>query len=370
MIRSNLFHGTKFNAVIKRNEPLAPLTTLGVGGSADYYVELNNIVDVIEIINYSRLNEIQVFILGGGSNIVVADSGWQGLVLRYVNRDFIFHDTKVEASAGLNWDDLVVAAIDRGLGGIECLSGVPGLVGAAPVQNIGCYGQEVSETIEMVEAVNVGDGKVCQFFKSECGLSYRQSRFKKDKQYLITKVFFNLQHSDFGTVRYDEVARTLKEQNILRPTLADVRRAVLSIRRRKSMIIDPLDPNSKSVGSFFVNPIVNNKSADEVDSMARRSGAKVMPRWPTDDERVKLSAAWLIESAGFQRGETYGRVGLSQNHILAIVNRGGATSNEIIALASKIRNRVRDIFGLTLEPEPVFIGFDRNVSELLNDQSD
>lgn len=371
MIKLDIFQGTKFNAVVKRNEPLVPLTTLGVGGLADYCVELDKIQDVIDILRFAREHELPVFVLGAGSNIVVADNGWRGLVLRYTNRQLIFHDDNdaiVEASAGLNWDDFVVAMIDRGLGGVECLSGVPGLVGAAPVQNIGCYGQEAADTIEAVEAVDCQTGKELKFTKQECDFGYRQSRFKKDERYLVTKVVFSLLRTENGVALYDDVARELSARNIIKPSLNDVRQAVLTIRRRKSMVIDEADLNSRSVGSFFVNPIVTGDVADEVEQTALRASLpRAMPRWPARGGLIKLSAAWLIESAGFQRGYVLGRAGLSANHTLAIINRDGATAAEIIALAGEIHRRVRDVFGITLMPEPVFVGFDRTAVALLNE---
>ena len=371
MIKSDFLPGTKFSASIKRNEPLASRTTLGVGGPAAYYFETDNEDEVVEILSQACEYKLPVLVLGGGSNLVVADSGWPGLVLRYTRHEVTIKNNGgkvlVEASAGLNWDDFVAATIDRGLGGVECLSGVPGLVGAAPVQNIGCYGQEVSETITMVEAIDMQNGTLRQFSKKECGFEYRQSRFKTDDGYLITKVTFDLHHTNNGTVRYDEIARALNEQNIDKPALDDVRRAVLNIRHRKSMIIDSVDPNSRSVGSFFINPIVAGDRADEVERAASGlSSPRAMPRWPMAGGLVKLSAAWLIESSGFQRGYVLGRAGISANHILAIINRGGATAAEVIALAGQIRRHVRDIFGIALEPEPVFVGFEKSAAELLD----
>lgn len=369
MIRPDFLHGTKFSASVKRNEPLAPRTTLGVGGSAAYYLETDREDEVVEILSRAREHKLPILVLGGGSNLVVADSGWHGLVLRYTNSQLVIrndNDATVEAAAGLNWDDFVATMIDKGLGGVECLSGVPGLVGAAPVQNIGCYGQETAETIETVEAIDVRDGKIHKFSKPECGFGYRQSRFKAGG-YLITKVIFNLRHTTNGTVCYDEIARALNERNINKPTLGDARRTVLNIRRRKSMVIDPADPNSRSVGSFFINPIVTSNIADEVGRAASRlSLLRAVPRWPTNDGLIKLSAAWLIESSGFQRGYVLGRTGISANHILAIVNRGGATAAEVLALAGQIRRRVRDTFGIALEPEPGFVGFDKSTAELLD----
>ncbi|KKU48191.1 UDP-N-acetylenolpyruvoylglucosamine reductase [Candidatus Uhrbacteria bacterium RIFCSPLOWO2_12_FULL_46_10] len=369
----NFFSGTKFVSLVKKNEPLAPHTTLGIGGPVDYYIETDKDDEAAEILRYAHQCKLPVFVLGAGSNIVVADSGWRGLVLRYTNRQLIFHnsdDTIVEASAGLNWDDLVVATVARGLAGIECLSGVPGLVGAAPVQNIGCYGQEAAATIETVETIDCQTGTRRQFSRQECGFGYRQSRFKKTGGYLITKVIFRLSRINDGAVLYDDVARELSAQHIVKPTLGDVRQTVLAIRRRKSMVIDKDDPNSRGVGSFFVNPIVTRDTSDELQrASARLFPSKVMPRWPMGGELVKLSAAWLIESAGFQRGDVFGRVGISANHTLAIINRGGAKASDVVALAGQIRQRVRDVFGVVLEPEPVFVGFNKTVGELLKESS-
>jgi UDP-N-acetylmuramate dehydrogenase len=331
-------------------------TTLHLGGPARAMTDVADAEELREALALAAERSWPVLVLGGGSNLVVSDAGWEGLVIRFTEASIDRVDegdvAHLRVGAGLGWDALVGRTVRAGLAGLECTSGIPGLVGAAPIQNVGAYGQEVGEVIESVEVVDRTTGEERTLLRSECGFTYRHSRFKgtwRDR-YVITAVRFALRIGGTPTLRYPELARQVGDA----PTLETVREHVLRIRASKSMVLDPTDPNSRSVGSFFTNPIVAPETLAEVD----------MPRWPTNDGRIKLSAAWLIEHAGFSKGEVHGGAGISQRHVLALVGRGGPT-NDLVALAARIRAGVRDRFGIVLEPEPVFVGFDRSVDELL-----
>lgn len=344
---------------LEENVPLAPLTTLGVGGPARYLARCPTPASLAEAFAWARERGLETFVLGGGSNLLVADAGYDGLVVSIDDEAFTFEDEGpdaviVRAGGGVDWDRLVAATVDAGLGGLECLSGIPGLVGAAPIQNVGAYGQEVAETITAVHVVDRTTGEVARLAPEECGFAYRRSHFKgawRDR-YAVVRVDFRLARRATGAVRYADLERRFGAG--ASPPLAEVRAAVLEVRRSKSMVLDPDDPNRRSAGSFFTNPVVAPAMAEDV---RRRLGADDMPVYPAPDGRVKLSAAWLIERSGFRRGERHGRAGISTRHSLALVNLGGATTEEIIALARRVRGGVRERTGVTLEPEPVFLGF-------------
>ena len=345
---------------VKENVPLAPLSTLGVGGPARFYGRAGDRDAVAAGAAWAETRGLPLFVLGGGSNVVVADEGHPGLVLHVVpegietrHADGAVH---VRAGAGVGWDDLVATAAANGWAGIECLSGIPGRVGATPIQNVGAYGQDVSETITSVEAFDVVARAPVTLSNEECGFGYRSSRFKgpdRDR-YIILAVEYRLAPGGTPAMRYPDVQRHLAECGMAAPSLAQVRQAVIEIRRRKSMVLDPADPNARSVGSFFMNPVVSNETAAAVQDRAARAGAGEMPQWP-GPAGVKLSAAWLIERAGFRRGYRKGNAAISDNHTLAIVNRGEATAGEVVALAREIRDGVRTAFGVSLVPEPVFV---------------
>jgi UDP-N-acetylmuramate dehydrogenase len=294
---------------------------------------------------------------------VVADEGYAGLVLHVLPQGIETRraggEVRVRAGAGESWDALVATATANGWAGVECLSGIPGCVGATPIQNVGAYGQDVSETITTVEAFDVQDRTQVTLSNEDCGFGYRSSRFKgKDRhRYVILAVEYRLNPGGPPAVRYPDVKRHLAERGIGAPTLRDVREAVIEVRRRKSMVLDPADPNARSVGSFFMNPVVSEETAAAVQARAaemKTPGAEAMPRWASGGG-VKLSAAWLIERAGFRRGYRRGNAAISENHTLALVNRGGATAREVVALAREIRNGVRVAFGVSLVPEPIFV---------------
>lgn len=337
--------------------PLAPLTTLGIGGPARHYTRIGASEQLARALAWARERDLDVLVLGGGSNLLVGDDGFPGLVVHVVIDGVEYAvaggSTEVTAGAGESWDGLVAAVVGRGLAGVECLSGIPGFVGATPIQNVGAYGQEVAETIVRVEAVDRRTAEVLSLDNAECAFGYRDSRFKQADRdrYIVTSVTYRLENDGAPAIRYPELRRHLEATGVEQPSLEAVREAVLAIRRRKSMVVDTADPDSRSAGSFFTNPIVTSEVADQI-------GIEGMPRYPAGDQ-VKLSAAWLIEQSGFARGHVAGNVGLSTKHTLAIVNRGGGTAREVVALADEIRGRVNDRFGVELVTEPVFV----NVSE-------
>lgn len=350
---------------ILEHVPLAPLSTLGVGGPARFYLRAENREAIEAGVGWAKGRGVPVFVLGGGSNIVVSDEGFPGLVLHVALRGVtILRDgvAEIEAAAGEEWDPLVAAAVERGWAGLECLSGIPGLVGATPIQNVGAYGQDVSETLTRVDAFEVATGRTLSFSNEKCRFGYRESRFKREDRgrYVILGATFRLLPGGAPAVRYPELERNLAAPSLKAPTLEDVRAAVIEIRRGKSMVIDSGDPNRRSVGSFFVNPVVPAEKASEIREIVRREGgdAEAMPAFPARDSGVKLSAAWLIERSGLARGDRRGNVGISTNHTLAVVNRGGGTAREVVALAREIRQRVLDRFGVTLVPEPVFVNLE------------
>lgn len=337
--------------------PLAPLTTLGIGGPARHYTRIGASEQLAWALAWARERDLDVLVLGGGSNLLIGDGGFPGLVVHVVIDGVEYAvaggSTEVTAGAGESWDGLVAAVVGRGLGGVECLSGIPGFVGATPIQNVGAYGQEVAETIVRVDVVDRNTAEVLSIANSECAFGYRDSRFKQADRdrYIVTSVTYRLENDGAPAIRYPELRRHLEATGVEQPSLGAVREAVRAIRRRKSMVVDTADPDSHSAGSFFTNPIVTSEVADRI-------GIEGMPRYPAGDH-VKLSAAWLIGQAGFARGHVAGNVGLSTKHTLAIVNRGGGTAREVVALADEIRLRVNDRFGVELVPEPVFV----NVSE-------
>jgi UDP-N-acetylmuramate dehydrogenase len=347
--------------VIVENVGLAPYCTLGVGGPARFFVEARDVATVLEAVDWAQERGVPLRILGGGSNLLVADEGVPGLVLKLAERGISWNEThghvELVAAAGEPWDEVVALAVARGWAGLECLSGIPGLVGATPIQNVGAYGQEVSERVASVRAFDRRERAVVRLTPDQCGFRYRDSLFKSEdpERYIILGVTYRLTPGGLPTVRYAELVRYLESRGLLEaPSLADVREAVIAIRRSKSMVIDPGDPNRRSCGSFFVNPVVPAEVAARVRERAGSDPA--MPRWLEADGRVKLSAAWLIERAGFARGHTEGPVGLSTRHALAIVGHDGARARDIVSFARRVRARVEERFGVRLVPEPVFWG--------------
>lgn len=342
------------------------MTTLGIGGPARYFAEAPNADVLIAGVEWAQSRKLPLFVLGGGSNIVAADTGFPGLVLRVALRGVATRmeagHAIVTAAAGEEWDRLVSTCVARNWAGFECLSGIPGRVGATPIQNVGAYGQETSETLLSLEALDLATGKLQEFSRAECEFGYRTSRFKTGsrERFIITGVTYRLEINGKPALRYAELERYVAAQGGTDHTLEQVRESVLALRRRKAMVIDPQDMDSRSVGSFFVNPVVTREESEQIKQRVGKllAAGVEMPAFPTSDDRVKLSAAWLIERAGINRGYVHGGVGTSTKHALAIINRGGGTAREVIELKELIQTRVLDAFGVELVPEPVFIGFE------------
>ena len=365
---------------IQADVHLAPLTTLGIGGPAECFIRATTIEEVVGAHQWCRERAVPFNVMGGGSNLVVADGGVAGLVLQIAiggldvsNRG----DTAVlRVGAGEPWDAAVAAVVSRGLQGVECLSGIPGSTGGTPVQNVGAYGQEVANTIASVTVLDRLSGEVTTLRGTECGFGYRTSRFKSDDvgRFVVCEVTDELNHEP-PTVRYPDLVQLIERRGIRSPNVADVRDAVLLIRRTKGMVLDASDPDTRSVGSFFMNPIVDRDRLESIaagtyylDGTVKVGKDRGSLGFPTSDGRVKIPAAWLIERAGFRKGYGDGPVGLSSKHPLAIVNRGGATARDVIALARQIKQQVADRFDVWLRPEPTFVGFgdDADVAYLLD----
>ncbi len=343
------------------NAPLAPLTTLRLGGNAARLVTAEREVAVVEVVREIDSRGEPLLVLGGGSNIVVSDAGFDGTVLRMGThgRSMSIEDDRVHVTvqAGERWDLFVESVVDEGLAGVECLAGIPGLVGAVPMQNVGAYGQDVSETIVRLRAYDRQLRSVVEIDRQACGFGYRSSMFRGKDRHVILDVTFALERTrESRPIKYAELARALDVAEGDRATLATVRSTVVELRRKKGMVLDPSDLDTTSAGSFFTNPIL---SAEALSALRDRAhGEGTVPVFPDADGRFKVSAAWLIERAGFPKGFVGDgeRVAVSTKHALALVNRGGATTEELVALARRIRDGVRTRFGVTLENEPVFVG--------------
>ncbi|MDQ3801966.1 MAG: UDP-N-acetylmuramate dehydrogenase [Acidobacteriota bacterium] len=347
---------------ILQNVPLAPLTTLKIGGAARFFVSAKSETEAVEAVRFARENSLEIFVLGGGSNVLISDSGFDGLVLQIALRGIsTFREADktiyVTAGAGEDWDDLVKYCVEKNLAGFECLSGIPGFVGGTPVQNVGAYGQEVSETIVAVRALDRENNRITELANAECGFAYRASIFNttEKNRYIVLGVTYALKLDGAPKIVYRDLQKFFGDKN---PDLAETRAAVLKIRAEKSMVINAADPNSRSAGSFFKNPIVTNKKFAEIAERAKSLGIEEVPKFPVDEETVKIPAAWLIEKSGFRKGFRKGRAGLSTRHTLALVNAEGATARDILDLKDEIQNKVEENFGVELIPEPVFVGFD------------
>lgn len=339
---------------ILENISLAPFTTLKIGGPARFFVKAGTEVDVVEAFEWAENNGLELFVLGGGSNVLVADEGFEGLVLQVaITSKVQSPKPKVEitAGAGVDWDEFVEYCVSQDLAGVECLSGIPGFVGGTPVQNVGAYGQEVSETIVSVRCFDRRSKKIVELSNAECGFSYRKSIFNSTERerYIVLAVKYALIRGGAPKIVYKDLKEYFGGRE---PSLRETREAVLSIRRTKSMVIDEADPNSRSAGSFFKNPIVPDAKFDEIRSM----GFENVPNFAARVGFVKIPAAWLIERSGFYKGFRMGNAGISENHSLALVNFGGATAAEIIALKNAIQTGVVEKFGIELMPEPIFVG--------------
>ena len=347
---------------IEEHVALAPYTTLGIGGPARWFATAYTEDDVQQAVRLAQQDlRAPLFILGGGSNLLVADTGFDGLVLHVALRGIAAEapDAQgrvlVHAAAGTSWDTLVQYTVDANLAGMECLAGIPGTTGGTPVQNVGAYGQEVSQTIHTVRCFDTHTCAIVERSNQDCGFGYRTSRLNTTERgrYVILSVTFALHPHGAPTLAFADLKRAFAGTG--QPTLAETAEKVRSIRRGKGMVVDPADPDSRSAGSFFRNPIVPAAHLAHL-ALATKLPESDVPHWPAAGGQVKLPAAWLLERAGFVRGTTLGNAGISSRHTLALINRGHATHADIVALRERIVATVRDRFGITLEQEPVSVG--------------
>ena len=345
---------------IEENVSLANYTTLKIGGKARFFVRANHENEIIEALRYADKNNLKVFILGGGSNVLIADEGFDGLVLQIALKGISVGETLnefiVTADAGEDWDGFCQFCVGENMQGVECLSGIPGFVGASPVQNIGAYGQDVSETIAAVRVFDRNENQIKILSNADCGFAYRTSVFNTSQanRYIVLAVTFALERGGKPKIAYNDLQEFFGEKT---PTLHETRRAVLRIRAAKSMVIYAADPNSKSVGSFFKNPIVSKEEFAKIEKRAALVGFESIPLFKADENKVKIPAAWLIENSGFRKGYSQGNAGISSRHTLAIINRGNATAKDILELKGEIQTKVKEIFDVELKPEPIFVGF-------------
>ena len=350
---------------IRENVPLAPYTTLGIGGPARFLIHAASEAQIMDALNFAQARSCPVFVLGGGSNLVVADSGFHGLVIKIELRgiELIDDDNQgiIAAAAGESWDDFVHHCVTRKLAGIECLSGIPGTVGGAPIQNIGAYGEEAGDRILSTRVLDRETGQIAEWSNAECSFAYRSSIFNTahENRHVILRVAFSLSPGGRPRIQYPDLQCRFGTGDA-QPSIAEVREAVLQIRKAKAMVLCDGDPDSKSVGSFFKNPVLNPDEAARVENEAlicgRLANPGELPCFPEPQGKVKLSAAWLVEQAGFYKGYVQGNAGISRKHSLAIVNRGGATAREVMGLMRLMQDRVRETFGVELQPEPTFVG--------------
>jgi len=347
---------------------LSEHTTIRLGGSAQYFITCRTIDEILSALSFFQTVGVPIYIIGGGSNVIFPDKGVRGLVLKVGLRGILANEDTdsviITAAAGEQWDDLVEMCVARDFAGIECLSGIPGLVGATPIQNVGAYGQDVKETIVSLRAIDRKSLEIVEMTGEDCSFGYRTSRFKsQDKgRFVVIEVKYKLRKSGKPEMRYEELndyvrsrgkeAGDSKNENE-EVNLRTVREAVLALRRRKSMLIDPADPNSRSVGSFFVNPILSNEKLESFNDRLKHLHIKHAPTYKGDGG-TKVSAAWLVENSGFAKGNRKGGVGISSNHALALVNYSG-TTRELLSLANEIEDAVFVKFGIKLEKEAVVL---------------
>jgi UDP-N-acetylmuramate dehydrogenase len=351
------------NLKLQENIPLAPLTTFKAGGPARYFINARTEAEALEGVAFATEKNLPLFVLGGGSNIVVADQGWPGLVLKISIPGMQVREEPDNwtlcAGAGENWDDVVALAVSHNCAGIECLSGIPGTVGGTPVQNVGAYGQEVSETIIRVRVLEIATGKTLELSADECSFSYRTSIFNSTERgrYIVLQVTYQFTPGGPPKIEYADLKKHFAGFSGS-PTLQQTRDAVRAIRHTKAMLIVEGDEDCRSAGSFFKNPLVSPAEAQRIEELAvQRVPGKQIPHYPSKNGTVKLAAAWLIEQTGFEKGYVKGAAAISRKHTLALVNRGGAKAGDIIALKDEIQQRVFDVWGVKLVPEPVFVGF-------------
>jgi UDP-N-acetylmuramate dehydrogenase len=348
--------------LLEENKPLAPFTTFGIGGPARWFLTAEHEDEIAEAATWAQERGITLFVLGGGSNLLVADTGFNGLVLRVGLQGVETHRnqerTVYRAAAGEDWDHFVQRTVEDNCAGLECLAGIPGTVGGTPVQNVGAYGQEVASTIRNVRVFDLKENAFVEFAVSACGFAYRRSRFNTvdRNRYVVTRVDYGLIEGGAPTLRYGDLQKAFPAGATA--SLAEVTAAVRRVRNSKGMLLVNGDPDCRSAGSFFKNPVVDDEQVQQIETVS----GKEPPRFsagplPENVGRVKLPAAWLIEQAGFTKGYRRGAAGVSSRHTLALINRGGAKAADILALADEIRSAVEHRFGIDLEMEPVLLGF-------------
>ena len=337
--------------------PLAELTTFKIGGKARFFARATDENEVVKALEFAEENNLQVFIIGGGSNVLIADEGFDGLVLQIAIAGVSTFAEKdgtifVTAGAGEDWDEFVEFCVEKKLQGVECLSGIPGFVGGTPVQNVGAYGQEVSETIVSVRVYDRATEEIKELINANCGFSYRKSIFNSSQKnrYIVLAVTYALRFGGEPKIVYKDLQNYFAGE---KPTLKETRKAVCEIRAAKAMLVRQGGADSNSAGSFFKNPVVSVTKIAEIKKIAEN-----IPFYKVDDENVKIPAAWLIENSGFQKGYVKGNAGLSTKHTLALTNRGNATAAEITDLMREIQTKVKEKFDIDLKPEPVFVGFE------------
>jgi UDP-N-acetylmuramate dehydrogenase len=336
---------------IDENVPLAPLTTFNVGGAARFLARVANEKDVLEVVDFARERGLKLFVLGGGSNVLIADRGFDGVILQISIRGIEFNGEIVTAAAGEDWDEFCGECVNRDLAGVECLSGIPGFVGGTPVQNVGAYGQEVSETILSVRAFDLKTGSIVELSNADCRFSYRASIFNTTERgrFIVLAVTFKLTAGGAPRIAYKDLKLHFGDRFA---TLGETREAVRRIRAEKGMLVRQGGPDSNSAGSFFKNPIVSIERFSDIST--RFPG---VPSFPAAPGLLKIPAAWLIENAGFEKGFRVGNAGLSTRHSLALTNRGNSTADEICHLKNLIQDEVSKLFAIDLEVEPVLLGF-------------
>ncbi|MEH6374170.1 UDP-N-acetylmuramate dehydrogenase [Streptomyces sp. KLMMK] len=345
----------------RHDAPLAPLTTFRLGGPATRLITATTDAEVIAAVREADETATPLLIIGGGSNLVISDKGFEGTALRIATTGFTLTGTGLELAAGENWSDAVARTVEAGLAGIECLAGIPGSAGATPIQNVGAYGQDVAQTITEVVAYDRRTGETVTLTNAECAFSYRHSRFKQDPaRYVVLRVRFELEDADgmSAPIRYPETARALGVEAGDRVPAEQARETVLKLRAGKGMVLDPEDHDTWSAGSFFCNPILTEaEHAAFLTRVADRLGPDVAPpAYPAGEGFMKTSAAWLIDKAGFTKGYGSGAARISTKHTLALTNRGEATTEDLLALAREVRAGVHEAFGVTLVNEPVTVG--------------
>ncbi len=337
------------------SELLANYTSLHVGGPANKFIRVSSESELVEAIKAADSAGEEVLIMGGGSNVLISDAGFNGTVIHVETKGNSFHidacsGGMISVASGENWDEFVAFMIEKGFAGLESMSGIPGSVGATPIQNIGAYGHEISEVVARVRCWDRKESAYKTFSNSECEFSYRSSIFKKSAgRYVVLEVTFQLRQGEMSLpITYSELANYLKVELGERVLITELRKAVLVLRAAKGMLLDEKDKNSWSAGSFFINPILDAKDAEKLPVSA--------PRWPQEDGRVKTSAAWLMENSGVKKGETHNGAGISSKHVLALVNTGSASADDILELARSARKAVKDKFGILLEAEVALVG--------------